>query len=136
MVQYRVRPESLGEVAQMLRSVVATFDGHISETDAAVRNVVDTAWKGEDATAFQTTWGEFQASSGVLRGVLESLAVRLMSAETAYQGNETSLGGAFADTRSQLAPQTARDKAGLSDRVTADEQRAEAVWTDLEEDRT
>ncbi|WP_186317578.1 WXG100 family type VII secretion target [Curtobacterium sp. 9128] len=134
MVQYRVRPESLGEVAQMLRSVVATFDGHISETDAAVRNVVDTAWKGEDATAFHTTWGEFQAGATLLRGVLESLAVRLVSAETAYHGNETALGGAFADTRSQLTPQAAREKSGLTDRVSADEQRADAVWAELEED--
>lgn len=135
MVQYRVRPESLGEVAQMLRTVVATFDGHLADTDAAVRAVIDTAWKGEDATAFDTTWTDFQADAVLLRGVLESLAIRLVAAESAYSGNETALGGAFTDTRSQLASAGSTDRPGLSGRETAAEQQAGEVWTDLEEDR-
>ncbi|WP_144711520.1 WXG100 family type VII secretion target [Curtobacterium pusillum] len=134
MVQYRVRPESLGEVAQMLRTVITTFDGHLSETDAAVRTVVDTAWKGEDATAFETTWTDFQADAVLLRGVLESLAVRLVAAESAYHGNETALGAAFSDTRSQLGSTAATDRPGLSRPETASEQHADEVWTDLEED--
>jgi WXG100 family type VII secretion target len=91
MVQYRVRTESLGEVANLLQSVVSTFDAHVSETDSVVRSVVDSSWEGEDATLFDTNWQEFQAGAAALRAVLSSLAGRLQAAEGGYGSTETGL---------------------------------------------
>jgi WXG100 family type VII secretion target len=103
MVQYRVRTESLGEVANLLQSVVSTFDAQVAETDSVVRSVVDSSWQGEDATVFDTQWNEFQAGATALRAVLSSLATRLQAAEGGYGATEAGLGSGFADSEGALA---------------------------------
>jgi WXG100 family type VII secretion target len=126
MVQYRVRTESLGEVANLLQSVVSTFDAHVSETDSVVRSVVDSSWEGEDATLFDTNWQEFQASAVALRAVLSSLAGRLQAAEGGYGSTETGLSGGFSESAGAMAVRPAAASAGLSAAAPADQPSAPA----------
>jgi len=121
MVQYRVRTESLGEVANLLQSVVSTFDAHVAETNSVVRSVVDSSWEGEDATLFDTNWQEFQASATALRTVLASLATRLQAAEGGYGTTETGLSGGFSESAGAMAVRPAAATAGLSEAVPADQ---------------
>jgi len=121
MVQYRVRTESLGEVANLLQSVVSTFDAHVAETNSVVRSVVDSSWEGEDATLFDTNWQEFQASATALRSVLASLATRLQAAEGGYGTTETGLSGGFSESAGAMAVRPAAATAGLSEAVPADQ---------------
>jgi len=121
MVQYRVRTESLGEVANLLQSVVSTFDAHVAETNSVVRSVVDSSWEGEDATLFDTHWQEFQASATALRSVLASLATRLQAAEGGYGTTETGLSGGFSESAGAMAVRPAAATAGLSEAVPADQ---------------
>jgi len=121
MVQYRVRTESLGEVANLLQSVVSTFDAHVAETNSVVRSVVDSSWEGEDATLFDTNWQEFQASATALRTVLASLATRLQAAEGGYGTTETGLSGGFSESAGAMTVRPAAATAGLSEAVPADQ---------------
>lgn len=120
MVQYRVRTESLGEVANLLQSVVSTFDAHVAETGSVVRSVVDSSWEGEDATLFEKNWQEFQAGATALRTVLSSLAGRLQAAEGGYGSTESGLSGGFSESAGAMAVRPAAASAGLSEAVPAD----------------
>jgi uncharacterized protein YukE len=95
MVQFRVRAESLGEVAGLLQTVIATFDAHVAETDAAVTSVAGKSWKGDDSEMLEQIWTSWQASATGVRQTLEGLAIALRSAEGGYNTTESGLTGAF-----------------------------------------
>ena len=97
----------------MLQSVVTTFDAQVSQTNSSVRNVVDSTWEGEDATAFEASWQQFQGDAATLRAVLESLIGRLYQAEGTYGMTETGLSGAFAQNQNKSAARPQEKKSGL-----------------------
>lgn len=99
MVQFRVRAQSLGEVAAQLQGVIAVFDSHVEQAASAVSNVVDATWVGEDADKFAEQWEVWSASALTLRASLTSLAVQLGTAEGSYTSNESGLQSGFAGRR-------------------------------------
>lgn len=99
MAQYRVRTETLGQVAQTLQSVVTTFESQVGSTNSHVQSVVDVIWKGEDAATFQKSWTDFQAGSAALAATLRDLAERLRQAGASYELNETGLSGNFLENK-------------------------------------
>ncbi|MFJ3379120.1 WXG100 family type VII secretion target [Curtobacterium sp. NPDC090217] len=99
MAQYRVRTETLGQVAQTLQSVVTTFESQVGSTNSHVQSVVDVIWKGEDAATFQRSWTDFQAGSAALAATLRDLAERLRQAGASYELNETGLSGNFLENK-------------------------------------
>lgn len=103
MAQYRVRTETLGQVAQTLQSVVTTFESQVGSTNSHVQSVVDVLWKGEDAATFQKSWTDFQAGSAALAATLRDLAERLRQAGVSYELNETGLSGNFLENE-QVVP--------------------------------
>jgi WXG100 family type VII secretion target len=103
MAQYRVRTETLGQVAQTLQSVVTTFESQVGSTNSHVQSVVDVLWKGEDAATFQKSWTDFQAGSAALAATLRDLAERLRQAGVSYEFNETGLSGNFLENK-QVVP--------------------------------
>lgn len=109
----------------MLQSVVSTFDAHVSQTNASVRNVVDATWEGEDATAFEASWQQFQGDAAALRAVLESLIGRLYQAEGTYGMTETGLSGAFAQNQNKSAVRPQEKKNGLGAAQLAQSTEAE-----------
>lgn len=97
MVQFRVRAESLAEVAGLLGSVIATFDGHVSGSDAQVQNALQN-WKGADADSFQQNWTRFVALSEQVRLALTGLQGGLVAAGAGYDTTEAGLRKAMTQT--------------------------------------
>ncbi|MGW9112070.1 WXG100 family type VII secretion target [Microbacterium sp. NPDC055683] len=97
MVQFRVRAESLAEVAGLLGSVIATFDGHVSGADAQVQNALQN-WKGADADSFQQNWTRFVALSEQVRLALTGLQGGLVAAGAGYDTTEAGLRKAMTQT--------------------------------------
>lgn len=97
MVQFRVRAESLAEVAGLLGSVIATFDGNISSVDSQVQNALQN-WKGDDAESFRQNWSRFVALSEQVRLSLTGLQNGLISAGVSYDTTESGLRQGMAQT--------------------------------------
>lgn len=95
MVEFRVRAQSLGEVAAQLQSVVTTFDAQVAEAASVVSSVSGASWQGDDADTFLEAWTEWQAGAVVVRAALTSLATKLVSAQSGYLGTEGGLSGRF-----------------------------------------
>lgn len=95
MVEFRVRAQSLGEVAAQLQSVVTTFDAQVAEAASVVSSVSGASWQGDDADTFVEAWTEWQAGAVVVRAALTSLATKLVSAQSGYLGTEGGLSGRF-----------------------------------------
>jgi len=95
VVEFRVRAQSLGEVAAQLQGVVTTFDAQVAEAAGAVSSVAGASWQGDDAEEFTRAWTEWQAGAVVVRAALTSLASKLVSAQSGYLGTEGGLSGRF-----------------------------------------
>jgi len=87
MVQFRVRAESLTEVAALLGNVVATFDGNVSAVNSQVQNTLN-GWKGDDAESFRANWQTFMSLSESVRLALTGLQGGLVSAAAGYDTTE------------------------------------------------
>jgi WXG100 family type VII secretion target len=88
MVQFRVRAESLEEVARLMQAVITTFDAHVGAVDAKVNSVVDASWRGADADTFRQGWQQFDAASAEVRTALTGLSLALQNAAMAYNTTE------------------------------------------------
>lgn len=101
MVQFRVRAQSLGEVAGHLQTAIAVFDGHVAQVDGVVGGVVQTSWRGEDADKFAEYWQQWHAQADAVRLSLSTLATLLAAAEGTYTTTESSLTGAASRERQE-----------------------------------
>ncbi|GMA27243.1 WXG100 family type VII secretion target [Arenivirga flava] len=101
MVQFRVRAQSLGEVAGHLQTAIAVFDGHVAQVDGVVGGVVQTSWRGEDADKFAEYWQQWHAQADAVRLSLSTLATLLAAAEGTYTTTESSLTAASTRERQE-----------------------------------
>ncbi|KNY05424.1 WXG100 family type VII secretion target [Microbacterium sp. GCS4] len=91
MVQFHVSTPALGFSAASMTGAVAQFDAQLAQVTAAVNAVVGSTWTGSAADAFLEEWTSFLASAGVTREALMSIAARLQSGQSTYEGNEAQL---------------------------------------------
>ncbi|MBF0817014.1 WXG100 family type VII secretion target [Microbacterium paludicola] len=123
MVQFRVRAESLSEVAGHLGSVIATFDGNLAAVESQVSGVLPT-WKGDDQESFQENWKTFVAMADAVRMSLVALQGGLLAASGSYDATEAGVGR----TMNQARPGTVairKYNAAYEKIIAAGEQRAE-----------
>ena len=124
MVYFKVRADSLSEVAALIGNVVATFDSNLASADQAVTRVAGTTWVGEDAEKFGENWDTFMTLAGQVRLALTGLQTGLIAADGSYTRTETGIGGSFRGGRQGLVAM--RNAAGgLGARVATGEERAE-----------
>ncbi|MEV1131383.1 WXG100 family type VII secretion target [Agromyces sp. NPDC049794] len=124
MVYFKVRADSLSEVAALIGTVVATFDSNLASADQAVTRVAGTTWVGEDAEKFGENWGSFMALAGQVRLALTGLQQGLIAADGSYTRTEAGVGGSFTGGRQGLVAVRSAS-GGLGKRVATGEERAE-----------
>jgi WXG100 family type VII secretion target len=91
VVQFHVSTPALGFSAASMTGAVAQFDAQLAQVTAAVNAVVGSTWTGSAADAFLEEWTSFLSSAGVTREALMSIAARLQSGQSNYEGNEAQL---------------------------------------------
>ncbi|WP_345751895.1 WXG100 family type VII secretion target [Microbacterium rhizophilus] len=123
MVQFRVRAESLTEVAAHLGSVIATFDGNLAAVESQVNGVLPT-WKGDDQESFAEHWKAFTAMADAVRMSLTALQGGLMAASAGYDTTEAGVSRGFATARPTVSA-VRRYSAAHGRAVGAGEARAE-----------
>ena len=104
MANFEVTTQSLGEIARLLQSAIATFDERVANSDGVVQNVVNATWEGEDAELFASSWSLWHTQAMAVRQSLDSIAMTLLAAQAGYQGVENALDGGFDTVTSQLTP--------------------------------
>jgi uncharacterized protein YukE len=123
MVQFRVRAESLTEVAGHLGSVIATFDGNLAAVESQVNGVLPN-WKGDDQESFQENWKAFVAMSDAVRMSLVALQNGLISASSGYDTTEMGVRRSLAQGRHGVVA-VRRSTGAQGAVVAAGEERAE-----------
>lgn len=101
MSTFRVRASSLGEVSAQLQSLVAVFDGHVSQVTAQVNAVSGVSWEGEDQQAFAERFSQWQQTADLVRMSLTTLSMQLVAAEGAYTQQESGVQGRMAQRRQE-----------------------------------
>lgn len=124
MVYFKVRADSLSEVAALIGNVIVTFDSNLASADSVVSRMAGTSWVGEDAEKFGENWDSFLTMASQVRLALTALQQGLVAADGTYTRTETSLGGSFRQGSQGLV--TVRNaSAGLGKRVASGEEKAE-----------
>jgi WXG100 family type VII secretion target len=116
MVQFRVRAESLDEVAALLQQVIAAFDSSMATTRSQVSSVVNASWRGPDADTFEQTWTQFEATSVTVRSSLSALSGALAAASVSYNQTEGTVNNAVVTTNAPVASLAIR---GAAKKTTA-----------------
>lgn len=124
MVYFKVRSDSLSEVAALIGNVVATFDSNLASADGVVTRMVDSTWVGEDAEKFGENWSGFMVLAGQVRLALTGLQQGLIAADGSYTQNESGVQRGFTG-RSQSVIAMKNAAGGLGNRVAVGEERAE-----------
>lgn len=124
MVYFKVRSDSLSEVAALIGNVVATFDSNLASADGVVSRMVDSTWVGEDAEKFGENWSGFMVLAGQVRLALTGLQQGLIAADGSYTQNESGVQRGFTG-RSQSVIAMKNAAGGLGNRVAVGEERAE-----------
>ncbi|SIN92978.1 WXG100 family type VII secretion target [Agromyces cerinus] len=124
MVYFKVRADSLSEVAALIGNVIVAFDANLAAVDGTVTRTVDATWVGEDADKFGENWATFVALSGQVRLALTGLQQGLISADGSYTRTESGVGGSFKGGRQGLVA-VKNASGGLSSRVSSGEEKAE-----------
>ena len=104
MANFDVTTQSLGEVARLLQSAIATFDERVSNSDGVVHQIANGSWQGQDAELFASSWAQWHSSAMAIRMVLENISVTLLSAQSGYEGIESALDSSFDETTAKLTP--------------------------------
>lgn len=104
MVDFDVSTNSLGDVARLLQSAIATFDSQLENAQGTVNRIVNQSWQGTDADLFDSSFQDWHNSALGVRSVLETLALTLVAAENGYESTETALDNSFDQTAAALAP--------------------------------
>jgi WXG100 family type VII secretion target len=107
MVDFEVSTNSLGDVARMLQSAIATFDVQLDNVQGTVNRIVNQSWQGTDADLFDSSFQDWYNSAVGVRSVLETLALTLVAAENGYESTESALDKNFDATATALAPKPA-----------------------------
>lgn len=123
MVSFRVRAQSLGEVAAQLQGVIGVFDANVEQAASVVDSVVNSSWVGEDADKFAEYWEHWNAAAIIVRTSLTTLAVQLSTAEGSYTATESGLSGGFAGRRQSEGAAVA-GSASVASRVSGGRERA------------
>lgn len=124
MVYFKVRADSLSEVAALIGTVIATFDSNLATADNVVTRMAGTTWVGEDAEKFGENWGTFMTLAAQVRLALTGLQHGLIAADGSYTRTESGVGGSFRGGRQGLV--AVRGAAGgLGKRVASGEEKAE-----------
>ncbi|RXZ69934.1 WXG100 family type VII secretion target [Agromyces albus] len=124
MVYFKVRSDSLSEVAALIGNVVVTFDSNLASADQVVARMAGTTWVGEDAEKFGENWDTFMTFAGQVRLALTALQQGLISADGSYTQTESGVGGSFRGRQQGLV--TMRNATGgLGKRVASGEEKAE-----------
>ncbi len=124
MVYFKVRADSLSEVATLIGNVVATFDSNLASADQVVTRMAGTTWIGEDAEKFGENWDTFMALAGQVRLALTGLQAGLISADGSYTRTEAGVGGSFRGGRQGLVSMK-NATGGLGKRIASGEEKAE-----------
>ena len=104
MANFDVTTQSLGEIARLLQTAIATFDARVTNSDGVVHNIVNATWEGQDADLFATSWSQWHTQAMAVRESLESIALTLIAAQAGYEGVENALDGGFDTVTSQMTP--------------------------------
>jgi len=124
MVYFKVRSDSLSEVAALIGNVVMTFDSNLASADQVVARMAGTTWVGEDAEKFGENWDTFMTFAGQVRLALTALQQGLIAADGTYTQTESGVGGSFRGRQQGLVAM--RNAAGgLGKRVASGEEKAE-----------
>ncbi|WP_206448258.1 WXG100 family type VII secretion target [Agrococcus sp. KRD186] len=124
MVYFKVRADSLSEVAALIGGVIATFDSNLSSVNSTVNSVANATWQGEDATKFSENWTSFVAMAGQVRTSLAALQTGLIAADGSYTQTETGIRSGFTGRQDSVI--AIRGNSGsLGARVARGEDRAE-----------
>jgi len=124
MVYFKVRADSLSEVAALIGNVVATFDSNLASADGVVTRMAGTSWVGEDAEKFGENWDTFMTLAGQVRLALTGLQHGLIAADNSYTRTESGVGGSFRGQRQGLVA-VKNATGGLGKRVASGEEKAE-----------
>lgn len=119
MVQFKVRVESLSDVASLLDGACTMFDGNVSSVDETVSRVVSSGWNGDDSDAFQASWAEWRGQAAALRATLSGLAAQLVAAGGQYSSTDSGLGSGFVQERSSVGSVSQGIAGGVGRTVTA-----------------
>lgn len=106
MANFEVTTQSLGDIARLLQSAIATFDERVANSDGVVHSVVNGTWQGQDADLFATSWSQWHSQAMAVRQSLDSIAMTLLAAQAGYEGVENALDGGFDTVTSQMTPKT------------------------------
>lgn len=107
MANFEVTTQSLGDIARLLQSAIATFDERVANSDGVVHNIVNGSWQGQDAELFASSWQQWHTGAMGVRQVLENISLTLLAAQAGYEGVENALDGGFDTVTAQLTPKTA-----------------------------
>ena len=124
MVFFKVRAESLSEVAALIGNVIVTFDANLASADSVVSRMAGTTWVGDDAEKFSEDWASFVTLASQVRLALTGLQQGLIAADGSYTRTETGIGTGFRQRQQGLV--SVRSASGnLSKRVAKGEDKAE-----------
>jgi uncharacterized protein YukE len=124
MVFFKVRAESLSEVAALIGNVIVTFDANLASADSVVSRMAGTTWVGDDAEKFSEDWASFVTMASQVRLALTGLQQGLIAADGSYTRTETGIGTGFRQRQQGLV--SVRSASGnLSTRVAKGEDKAE-----------
>lgn len=126
MVQFSITTPSLGFSASAMTSALAQFDAQVAQATSSVNAVVGASWTGSAADAFLADWNDFLLSATATREALASVAMRLQTAQSAYESTESQL--VAASRSSRVAAQGPGVSAAQDD---ADERPLDAQVADL-----
>ena len=124
MVFFKVRADSLSEVAALIGNVIVTFDANLASADSVVSRMAGTTWVGDDAEKFSEDWASFVTLASQVRLALTGLQQGLIAADGSYTRTETGIGTGFRQRQQGLV--SVRSASGnLSTRVAKGEGKAE-----------
>ncbi|MGO2660665.1 WXG100 family type VII secretion target [Mycetocola reblochoni] len=119
MVEFKVRVESLADVASLLDGACTVFDTNVTSVDETVSRVVSSGWNGDDSDAFQASWTDWKAQAAALRATLSALSGQLVAASGQYTSTDSGLGGGFVQERGSVGTVSQGISGGVGRRVSA-----------------
>jgi WXG100 family type VII secretion target len=124
MVYFKVRADSLSDVAGRIGTVIATFDANLAGVSSTVTSMAQTTWRGLDADKFAEEWANFETQAALVRQALATLQMKLISADGSYTRTEGGVKSSFNGAAPTVAA-VKKASSPLSTRVASGEEKAE-----------
>jgi WXG100 family type VII secretion target len=124
MVYFKVRADSLSDVAGRIGTVIATFDANLAGVSSTVTSMAQTTWRGLDADKFAEQWANFETQAAMVRQALSTLQMKLIAADGTYTRTETGVKTSFNGAAPTVAA-VRKASSPLSKRVASGEEKAE-----------